>query len=139
MAEATPAAASEPPPTAAEISQRAFEQAWAIYPKRGGGNSKPLAWKAWSARLVKGTKEKPNPTLATPEQMLAGVERYGAYCVAIGRIGTEYVKQASTFFGPGMHFLEDWRPPKRPQSDRERTVDQTLDSWAREPVQAHGQ
>jgi hypothetical protein len=32
--------------------------------------------------------------------MLAGVKRYAAYARATGSVGTQYVKQAATFFGP---------------------------------------
>ncbi|EFG5126468.1 helix-turn-helix domain-containing protein, partial [Escherichia coli] len=31
-----------------------FEQAWLVYPKRAGGNSKSAAFKAWKARLNEG-------------------------------------------------------------------------------------
>ncbi|GIW55366.1 MAG: hypothetical protein KatS3mg082_1770 [Nitrospiraceae bacterium] len=79
-----------------------FELAWASYPRRSGGNPKPRAWKAWRARLAEGH---------APEAIIAGVKRYAAYIRATGKEGTEYVKQAATFFGPDRAFLEDWRPP----------------------------
>ncbi|EAQ6130877.1 GntR family transcriptional regulator [Salmonella enterica] len=77
-----------------------FETAWQAYPKRAGGNSKSAAWKHWKARLKDGVK---------PEDMLAGVKRYAAYCQTTGNTGTQYVKQASTFFGPDRHFEESWQ------------------------------
>jgi uncharacterized protein YdaU (DUF1376 family) len=80
----------------------AFEQAWTGYPKRTGGNSKRSAFRAWTARLKAG---------ASPADMLAGVERYRRYCEATGKLGTEYVKQAATFFGPDEHFREPWATP----------------------------
>lgn len=43
--------------------------------------------------------------------LLAGVQRYARYCEATGRVGTEYVKQGRTFFGPGRHFEEPWELP----------------------------
>ncbi|MCL5500474.1 DNA-binding protein [Escherichia coli] len=76
-----------------------FERVWQAYPKRSGGNSKSDAFKAWSARLKNGT---------AAGDMLEGVQRYAAYVEAEGKLNTQYVKQASTFFGPGMHFGEAW-------------------------------
>lgn len=82
-----------------------FETAWQAYPKRAGGNPKPSAYKAWNARLKDG---------ATPEAMLAGVKRYAAFVAATGKLGSEYVKQAATFFGPDRHFDETWQTPSAP-------------------------
>ncbi len=79
-----------------------FEQAWQAYPKRAGGNSKAAAWKAWKARIKDGV---------TTEAMLAGVSRYAGYVRATGSEGTQFVKQAATFFGPDRHFEEVWQPP----------------------------
>ncbi|MCO6023015.1 helix-turn-helix domain-containing protein [Enterobacter hormaechei] len=79
-----------------------FEQAWQAYPKRAGGNSKAAAWKSWKARIKEGV---------TTEAMLAGVNRYAVYVRATGSAGTQYVKQASTFFGPDRHFEEAWQTP----------------------------
>lgn len=83
-----------------------FALAWAEYPKRAGGNSRRDALKAWNARLAAGD---------TAGAMLAGVRRYATFCVATGKIGTEFVKQAATFFGPSRHFAELWTVPA-PQS-----------------------
>jgi hypothetical protein len=80
-----------------------FEQAWAEYPKRIGGNSKTDAQKAWKARRKEGV---------SVEEMLEGVIRYRKFCEVDGKIGTIYVKHASTFFGPGKHYAEDWELPK---------------------------
>ncbi|HAS1550904.1 TPA: helix-turn-helix domain-containing protein [Enterobacter hormaechei] len=79
-----------------------FEQAWQAYPKRAGGNSKAAAWKAWKARIKDGVNT---------VEMLAGVNRYAAYVRATGSAGTQYVKQAATFFGPDRHFEESWQAP----------------------------
>ncbi|HDS1113650.1 TPA: hypothetical protein QDZ58_000460 [Pluralibacter gergoviae] len=76
-----------------------FEQAWQEYPKRSGGNSKADAFKAWTARIKTG---------ATAEELTDGVRRYARYAAASGKLGTEYVKQASTFFGPSKHYEEPW-------------------------------
>lgn len=79
-----------------------FENAMNCYPPRAGGNPKGRAWKAWQARL------KSNCTAA---EMTEGVKRYFDFCQATGKIGTEFVKQAATFFGPDEHFKELWTIP----------------------------
>lgn len=76
-----------------------FEKVWAVYPKRAGGNSKADAFKAWNARIKSGVE---------PQVLLDGVLRYAAYVEATGRLNTEYVKQASTFFGKSLHYEEAW-------------------------------
>ena len=95
-------------PDGADIDKPAyppeFEQTWKIYPARSGGNSKPTAYSAWKARRKEG---------ATAEALHAGTQRYAAFCEATGKLGTEYVKQACTFFGPGQHFREAWKIPSR--------------------------
>lgn len=79
-----------------------FELVWQEYPKRAGGNPKGTAFKHWKARLAEGT---------TPQVMLDGVRRYAAFIRATGKLGTEYVKQAATFFGTDCHFEEAWTLP----------------------------
>lgn len=90
-----------------------FETAWQAYPKRAGGNSKSGAFKAWKARLKDGVK---------PEDMLAGVKRYAAYARATGSVGTQYVKQAASFFGPDRHFEESWQVPSAPGGGHNSTI-----------------
>lgn len=90
-----------------------FETAWQAYPKRAGGNSKAAAFKAWNARLKDGVK---------PEVMLAGVKRYAAYARATGSAGTQYVKQAASFFGPDRHFEESWQAPSAPGGGHNGTI-----------------
>lgn len=79
-----------------------FEAAWKAYPRRAGDNPKGKAFKAWRARLAAGR---------TPEEIHAGVLRYAAFVAAKGQEGTEYVKQAATFFGPDEAFAEPWELP----------------------------
>ncbi|WP_099590447.1 hypothetical protein [Leptospirillum ferriphilum] len=55
--------------------------------------------KAWNARLKEGRMA---------EEIIAGVSRYRMWCEKTGKINTEMVKQAATFFGPDMPFLEAW-------------------------------
>lgn len=88
--------------TKKHICDDAFEETWKRYPKRSGGNSKADAHKAWSARIKQGH---------TAEVLREGVERYRQYALAADLYATQFVKTAATFFGPGLHFLEDWTPP----------------------------
>ncbi len=89
---------------------RSLQQAWLAYPKRAGGNSKSAAFKAWKARLNEGVK---------PETMLEGVKRYAGWVSAMGNSGTQFVKQAVTFFGPDRHFEESWEVPAVSAARRE--------------------
>ena len=77
-----------------------FEEAWDAYPQRPGASKKD-AFRAWGARVKAGV---------APGIILEGVLRYSAYCAAIGT-EPQFVKQPTTFFGPGEHFLADWTAP----------------------------
>lgn len=79
-----------------------FDVAWSAYPKRPGAN-KTLARKAWDARLKDG---------ASPEEMIDGVYAYANYCQVMAT-DPQYIKQASTFFGPGEHYKSDWTPTQK--------------------------
>ena len=81
---------------------RAFQSAWERYPKRVGTNSRIDAKKAWDARIRDGV---------SPDAMLEGTERYRRFCDARGQTGTEFVMQASRFFGASKHFLEPFELP----------------------------
>ncbi|MDC7862239.1 helix-turn-helix domain-containing protein [Pantoea ananatis] len=98
----TQANASEPKKVPKTQFSDDFESAWKAYPKRAGGNNKQTAWKAWSARIREGV---------TVADMHSGVQRYAAFIAATGKIGSEYVKQAATFFGRDHYFAESWAPP----------------------------
>jgi hypothetical protein len=74
-----------------------FESWWGDYPSDGRGN-KRAAWKAWKARKRDGH--------GVP-LFFAGLTRYKAYLAATGR----YPKNASTFLGPDLHFLDMWDVP----------------------------
>lgn len=80
-----------------------FNPIWVHYPKRSGANPKKKAEKALNARLKEGIDIK---------IIEAGVKRYKAFCEATGKIGTEYIMQAATFFGPDRHFENQWEIPK---------------------------
>lgn len=94
-----------------------FELAWSTYPKRAGGNSKVAARKAWQARLKAGIDA---------DDMVAGVQRYAAYCQATERTGTQFVQQAATFFGPDLHFENDFDIPPQ-AAGRKSTADRNAD------------
>lgn len=80
-----------------EISED-FEIAWNAYPQRPGASRKD-ALKAWKSRIASGVD---------PEKILAGVHRYSAYVLAKGT-EPDFIKQPSTFFGPGDHYDSDWK------------------------------
>lgn len=89
-------------PVNESVNENLFDLAWALYPKRAGGNSKSAALKAWDARVREGVP---------PLVMLEGVKRYAGFVAQTGKTGTEFVKQAKTFFGPDMHYEDDWMVP----------------------------
>jgi len=84
-------------------SDEKFDEAWKAYPKREGGNSKKAALKAWNARLREGVDA---------DVLVNAVKAYAKAMQDKGNVGTPYVKQASTFFGPDRHFDEYARPPR---------------------------
>ena len=72
------------------------------YPSRVGDQGWRKAVKAANARIAEGH---------TPEEFIAGAKRYHTHMDALGKVGTEYVKQAATFLGPDKHFLDTWTVP----------------------------
>jgi len=79
-----------------------FNALWPLYPKRAGGNSKAKAFRQYQARLKQGANE---------SLMHVGAIAYLEFCEATGKIRTEYVMQAATFFGRDEHYLESWDLP----------------------------
>lgn len=79
-----------------------FESCWKAYPKRHRPPNKKAAFKAWNARIRDGH---------LPETILAGVNAYHEAMREEGNVGTNYVKDPKTFFGPDEHFLMDWGDP----------------------------
>lgn len=71
------------------------------YPDRAGDQGWRKAQRAANSRMAEGH---------TPEQFIAGAQRYAAFVIANGNAGTEYVKQAATFLGPDKPFLLPWTP-----------------------------
>ena len=75
-----------------------FLLVWSLYPSRGDeSNPKKPAWKAWRARLREGI-----PTA----DLIQAVKGYNQDCVQREKVGTEYVLQAQTFFGPNERWKE---------------------------------
>ena len=84
-----------------------FDAVWAAYPKRAGSNSRAEAERAFDARIADGS--------LTPEAALDAVRRYAAWCEATGKVGTEVVMQAASFFGPMKRgYAESWEVPTAP-------------------------
>ena len=79
-----------------------FESLWDIFPERAGGDNKKTAYQKACARLKDG---------ASTDQLINASERYLKYIVHTGKIGTEYVKQAATFFGNLDNITNQWALP----------------------------
>lgn len=91
--------ASQKPPSAAGAAPPGFEEAWQALPKRAGNNPRGRAERAYRARVAEG---------CTPEEMRDGAMRYAKFCNATGKVGSEYVMQGATFFGPERPFRQAW-------------------------------
>lgn len=89
-----------------------FEEIWKAYPKRAGSNPKGKAYGAAVQRLkdIRSTAFSESGI----QSMGFGVKRYAAYCKATGKLNTEYIMQAATFFGPDKHYENAWAIPKKP-------------------------
>jgi hypothetical protein len=74
-----------------------FEAFWREYPRRHRASPKPEAWKKWQARLMAGV---------SPHDLITAATNYRLEQESFGKLGTEYVKQPSTFLGAGEH----WTP-----------------------------
>lgn len=98
------------------VEQR-FEEFKSIYPDREGSQRWRAAKKACRARLREGHSW---------TDLLAGAERYRNYCREKNIFGGQFVKQAATFCGPELHFLERWSvaPEGQPSSYAERLAAQ---------------
>lgn len=93
-------------PTAMDIMGNGddFAAFWGAYPKRAGSNPRKAAETAYRARRRDGV---------SVDELLAGVQRYAAFCTATGKTGTEYVKQAQFWLGPRYEgWAQAWDVPK---------------------------
>lgn len=98
-----------------------FEAFRQRYPKRNGGQRWGDAERFFNALLKKGH---------TTEEIIAGVERYKAWCDATGKTGTELVQQAATFLGRNKGFLEDWAIPGAAVDMRRERNKSVARNWA---------
>jgi uncharacterized protein YdaU (DUF1376 family) len=78
-----------------------------VYPPRSGDQNWRKALSHSNARISEG--------YATTE-FIAGARRYAEFLKITGDIGTQYVKAAATFLGPGKPFLLPWTPPTPKES-----------------------
>lgn len=132
----TPAPASPQPrkarPRAADWAED-FDAVWSAYPRKPG-MSRSNTEKAFAARVAEGAK---------PTAMLAGVQAYAAYVVAMGT-EPQFIKSPETFFGPGKHWESDWKPPARaspePQllSKAGQATARNMESWLEQKRQENG-
>lgn len=72
---------------------------WPLHPKREGNNPKSGARKAYNARRREGVES---------TVMRDGLARYTAYVERKGWVGTDFVMQGATCYGPDNPFLQDW-------------------------------
>jgi len=79
-----------------------FNDLWDLKPKRGGGNPKIKAFKAYNTRIKQGYEH---------AEIKAGLIRYATFCDKTAKIGSEFVMQMATFFGLNECWLEDWSVP----------------------------
>lgn len=100
----TPPKAPRKPAAVAALSDVTdeWEECRAAYPKRAGGQGWTDAERSYRGHRAKGISH---------EDIQAGVQRYAAYIRAAGKEGTDLVKQASTFFGRGRHWQEEYSDP----------------------------
>lgn len=115
------AVTAPPKRRAPKASMEAFDKAWALYPKRSGGNPKTLAEKAWKSRIKDGVPE---------DELVLAASNYAEVCRREGREGTVYVMQGSTFFGPNERW-KDFLDIKTIKPEEKSDLDDVLAEVAR--------
>lgn len=103
------------------------QQIKAAYPKRYGG----YGW-ADALRLIQSAVARGESF----EAILAGTVRYRKYCEASGKIGTELVRQAKTFFGPGRWWAEYDDLEEQPADNDFERNRRTIQEWLQETIDA---
>lgn len=76
-----------------------FQKFKLAYPPRLGAQPWLRAERAINSRLKEGH---------TWEEIVSGTKRYAVWCKATGKLNTEFVKQAVSFVGPDLAFMETW-------------------------------
>ncbi len=85
------------------VEDRAFEEAWKMYPKRVG---KDATYRGWVRRVKEGY---------SPEELKDAVKRYAAK-VTRDRTEDRYIKHGQGFFGNDAIFKDYLGPAEQPQS-----------------------
>ncbi len=108
----------ERPPAAGNPCEPEFDRFRQTYPRRAGGDQRwQQARQAIAARLREGH---------TWPEILDAVRRYAAYVRALGKEGTEFVKQAASFVGKEAadNFRNPWQPPPtKAQAHQDRNIE----------------
>ncbi|WP_110949876.1 phage replication protein [Pseudomonas bohemica] len=102
----------EQPAQPAKAYSDDFEAFWREYPRRHRASPKPDAWKNWRARIKAGVPA---------QDLITAAINYQIEQEALGKVGTEYVKQPATFLGKGEHwipYLTEQPPPTPPSASR---------------------
>jgi hypothetical protein len=86
-------------PNGVEPIDADFERLWSNRPRREGSDPKKAARKAWNARRREGI---------AAQTMVDAHARYGLWCQATKKLGTEHVMRASTFLGDPEYFANAW-------------------------------
>jgi hypothetical protein len=108
-----------------------FDEAWAIYPRRQGGNSRKNAEASFRKALKAGV------SAAT---IIDGIRAYAEHCDATGKTGTEFVKTAEAWLN-GRFWESDWsvslsRAPPPRQANNRRSLSDAIDRmFPDEPTQ----
>jgi hypothetical protein len=132
----SPSPTSSPLPTAEGVGKPKgyppeFELLWNTYPRRFPASNKAGAFRGYRSHLKAGVAY---------DVMLEGVKKYAAAMIADGKVGTRYVLDAKTFFGPDKHFLNEYSdaPPDNAAAklwgEMQRTgilLDSTTADWQR--------
>lgn len=110
--------AAAPPRKPRRVSRETEDPEWLldfklVYPVRAGDPDWRGAIGAARARMAEGH---------TAAEFIAGARRYAAFCEADSSVGSKYVKQASTFLGPGKPFLLPWHAPPKPETAMDRIL-----------------
>jgi hypothetical protein len=108
--------ARKPAKAKGEQYTEAFEHCWSKYPSRPG-NSKRDAYKAFGARLLEGIE---------PNSLYEKTIKYAEHCDSEEKTGTNFVLQASTFYGPSYRFNDSWPVAVKKKQD---------EPWAKIPYE----
>lgn len=89
-------------PAKSELPADWLEQLKAAYPRRGGGQGWTAVKRLVPAHVARGESF---------ESIIEGTRRYARWCEATGKVRTELVKMAQTFYGRDKWWQEDYELP----------------------------